>query len=260
MRGKILSAGVISADDGNRYKFEEQAIQNLENREINNLVNADVDFVINDGKADEIFILNTPKQTVTLTDKIGSDDVQGVKTKMFIGLGLRLGAVIPYIGFILSIASFVFQFMGLGSAKKLSNSTTLLKNFTISYIVGFIASIVTTVGLAGIGISSMMSQNCRYSPMFAGGKYCESSGLSGGVVFIIILVIALAIASILFMHKYFKELSVLTEQSSFMTVFWLYTIGTITAIVLIGAIFLIIGIILEFVAWSKVEKINPNKK
>ncbi len=255
MRGKILGAGVISADDGNRYKFEEKAIQNLENQEIDKLVNADVDFVINDGKADEIFILNTPKQSTTLTEKIGNDDVQGVKTKMFIGLGLRLGAAIPYIGLLLSIASFVFQFLGLSSAKKLSNSQTIVKNFTISYIVGFVASIVTTIGLAGVGISAMMSQNCSYSASF--GRYCRDSGLSGSVLLLlVVVVIVCAVASIIFMHKYFKELSVITEQSSFMTVFWLYAIGTATAIIFIGVIFFIIGIILEFVAWSKVDKIK----
>ncbi|WP_096014201.1 hypothetical protein [Campylobacter lanienae] len=56
MKGKILGAGAISGEDGNRYYYDEDAIKNLnENSKIEGL---EVDFDIKDGKAVEIYIIS----------------------------------------------------------------------------------------------------------------------------------------------------------------------------------------------------------
>ncbi|WP_096019931.1 hypothetical protein [Campylobacter lanienae] len=56
MKGKILGAGAISGEDGNRYYYDEDAIKNLnENSKIEGL---EVDFDIKDGKAVEIYIVS----------------------------------------------------------------------------------------------------------------------------------------------------------------------------------------------------------
>ncbi len=255
MKGTILTTGIISGEDGNRYNFVADNVQNLDGKEIQDIVNAEVDFVIKDEKAVEIFITNTQKQNTTLTNKVISNDVSAVKTKMFIGLGLRLGTVIPAIGVILTLAGLVFQFIAVSSANKLASSKTLLKNFTISFIIAFISGIVSTFGITGVLMASLFGSSRSFN---AYGGYSQPSIDWGMIIFLALIVIALAIVSIIFMKKYYAELSIITEQQSFTTVFYLYAIGMLTTVILIGGILIFIAFILELMAWSNVEKINKS--
>lgn len=44
MKGKILSVGLISGEDGNRYTFKANDVSNLEGRSMENLTGCEVDF------------------------------------------------------------------------------------------------------------------------------------------------------------------------------------------------------------------------
>lgn len=57
MRGKVLGIGLISGDDGNRYSFEPSDISNLGKRTLEGLTGCEVDFQVNEGKANNIFIV-----------------------------------------------------------------------------------------------------------------------------------------------------------------------------------------------------------
>ena len=54
MKGKILGAGAISGDDGNRYYYDESELKNL--KENQKLDGAEVDFEVKDGKAVGVYI------------------------------------------------------------------------------------------------------------------------------------------------------------------------------------------------------------
>lgn len=58
MKGRILGAGAISGDDGNRYYYDEGELKNV--KEGQNIDGLEVDFDLVNGKAVQIFIINKP--------------------------------------------------------------------------------------------------------------------------------------------------------------------------------------------------------
>lgn len=57
MKGRILGAGAISGDDGQRYYYDESELKNVQ--EGQRLENAIVDFDIKDGKAVGVYIIKS---------------------------------------------------------------------------------------------------------------------------------------------------------------------------------------------------------
>ena len=73
MKGNILSYGVISGQDGNRYTFDALDIKNLGNKNPMKLDGSEVDFEIEDKKAINIYITKSAGVSLeSLGDKIGN--------------------------------------------------------------------------------------------------------------------------------------------------------------------------------------------
>lgn len=88
MRGKILGAGIIRAEDGKRYTFELADIQNLANRE--DLEGLEIDFEPQDSKALDIFIL---KQAKSAHDEPQAQVPQSFCEEVNIGASLKKHSV-----------------------------------------------------------------------------------------------------------------------------------------------------------------------
>lgn len=141
MRGKILGIGIISGDDGNRYKFGIEEIQNLEGRSSEMLVGCEVDFNIAEDKAKEIFITKGSLGFNNLASNFTSNSINGIKLKAYISIGCMFFAFIPFIGVILAITCCVLEILIMFALKAASRSKTLLKNIILSFAMGVMGGI-----------------------------------------------------------------------------------------------------------------------
>ncbi len=177
---------------------------------------------------------------------IANGDVSDVKNNMQIGIiSYFVLSILPIIGFVFLITGWILQFFAIYLASKWAESKTLLKNFIISSITYYALMAYSFYGDINIWVVSV-----------------------------------LASILIVFMYKYYKELGVVTEQSSFIKVFYLRVITSVLNVIVFSTLSFIsistvmsmslfililiytpmyIGLTLELIIWNKVEKINkPN--
>ncbi len=232
MKGKILDTGIIAGNDNNRYSFTKEDIKNLDTSNLENLIDLEVDFIIKEDKAIEIYIENSISNPFKI---ISSDNIKSIRMKYFIGMGANMLTPIPFIGWILALIGTVLKLLAIISLQKISNSKNLLKNFIIASTISLISSIVMIIS----GISGLMSNQ-------------GTSDLS----YIIVIGVILNITAIIFWYKYYTELKSITGENLFKIAFYFYAIGFLTLIFGLGFIFLIIANILEFMAWYRIKDIK----
>lgn len=246
MQGKILGAGTISAEDGNRYKFEETDIQNLDDITIEQITGLSVDFIIEDSKAKEVFILNNEpvsKATTTTTSNIVvSDELKDIKTKVFIGMGLRIFGFIPMIGWLLRIAGFIVHLLAIMSLQNMTKSTTLVKNFAIGLGISLVTMFINLFFMSGVLMDSMYRIINGYQPRL------------DNIAFPLIVIFILGMVSLLFWHPYYKELEAISGRKTFMYVFYCMAVGALIPIV--GGFFMIIALFLEIYAWVEMKEVQ----
>ena len=76
MKGTVLAHGVISAQDGHRYNFTQEDIKSQGEIKIGD----EVDFVANDGRANEIYVIN----------KILNSKISNIRTLALVGVCLSI--------------------------------------------------------------------------------------------------------------------------------------------------------------------------
>lgn len=238
MKGKILTDGVISGDDGNRYTYESNELKN------NSSVSAgsEVDFQIKGGKAVDIYVT---KQAFSVDKAFLSKDLQGIKFKVFVMFGCYLLAVIPFIGVIFGLAGIVLYVLVVLALKEASQSTSLLKNWILSMMVVFFGAIIITISGGGIILS--FSSN--------------SSGLNGlgiGAIAGLLLGFLIVASSFYYAYLYYKELAHITNEPFFMYYFWCYSIGALTTLIYIGLLLLLVAAVLWIIAWIRVKELRKS--
>lgn len=144
MNGKILGNGAISGNDGKRYHFEPSDIKNLDGRDISQLSGQEVDFVAQDGKASEIFIIQSAGlniNTQNIRQIFSSNNLTTVKTLVFISIALNiLGNFSLHAQIHLGFFHFlIITSLGVGIyadylIKNIANSNTILINSIIAAI------------------------------------------------------------------------------------------------------------------------------
>ena len=224
MTGKILGNGFISGSDGNRYHFTSNEIVNLEGRDIDKLSGAEVDFIVKDGNASEIFItkgagLNIDTQNIqqnlsAIGSKLASSDLMGVKIKVFIAIGLLFIAYFleNKASIALGIISGVFLIWASFIIKNLSNSKSIFLNTILIYVFAVLTFYALRYSLEEL---SMAVWSGKYTKMYI---YLALSGLFFGLFFESI-------------RRYCSELSILTSQ-------WLFKISSYIAAVLALLVFI----------------------
>ncbi|KAA6225148.1 MULTISPECIES: hypothetical protein [unclassified Campylobacter] len=100
IRGIILDSLTISGDDGNRYSFVLDKVQNLNGQSANSLINSQVDFEASGDIAKNIFVLNSTNS---------SGNLSSIKMMGYIYLFCYLLYMISFAGwFFLAIALVFF--------------------------------------------------------------------------------------------------------------------------------------------------------
>ncbi|MCH5322274.1 MAG: hypothetical protein J1E31_01660 [Helicobacter sp.] len=233
MKGKILGSGLISGEDGNRYSFSLEDIQNLGSKDENALVNCEVDFEVQESNAKSIFITKSNFSVSSVTEAFGKDDLNSVKIKAYIYVAGSLLGFIPILGQILAIAGIICLFMAIMSIARISG-ISLMKNLILTFVFYFIGGAIVGFGiLAGASVND------------------GSVGIAVSVVGFIFL-----IAGLVFNYLYYKGLTQATNEKFFFYTFICRVIGICTLwTIVVGGIFLFIGQILELIAWVKFKEI-----
>lgn len=175
-----------------------------------------------------------------------NQDLGKIKLKAYIALVLSVCAVIPFVGKIFSIASYIVMFFAIKGVSGHSQSPTLLKHFTL-FLVFMVASVV--IG----SISTLFTGVAVFSVI--GGM----GGVGIGYYAVKILGFAVALGGILYGFRYYKEMSKLTDINLFFIAYIFVLIDTVLTALWLGAIswvFLVISFIVELLAWIKLEHIN----
>ena len=246
MKGKILGAGAISAEDGGRYYYDEGEIKNLKSGQ--KLEGCEVDFDIKDGKAIDIYIIKQAFNVNDATKNLLSTDLQSIKLKAFIMMGCCVLMIIPILGIIFGLAALVLYVLVVLGLHKASQSTTLLKNWILSMAVYFLGAIIIFAS-AGSGILSIGALM---------GGYSAFSGLGIMAIFGATLGFLVALSSWYFSYLYYKEVAYITNEPFFMYYFWCALAGTITLVIFIGGIVLLVAFVLWIIAWVKAQELRQS--
>ncbi len=246
MKGKILGAGAISAEDGGRYYYDEGAIKNLKDGQ--RLEGCEVDFDIKDGKAIDIYVTKGTFNVNDATQNLLSTDLQSIKIKAFIALGCCVLMIIPILGVIFGLAALVLYILVVLGLHKASQSTSLLKNWLLSMAVYFLGAIIifVSVGSGLLSVGALM------------GGYNYFSGLGMMSILGALLGFIVTLSSWYFSYLYYKEVAYITNEPFFMYYFWCALAGTITLFIFIGGIILIAAAVLWILAWVKAQEIRQS--
>ena len=225
MKGTVLAHEVISAQDGHRYNFTQEDVKSQDKVQIGD----EVDFVANDGRANEIYVIS----------KILNNKISNIRTLALVGVCLPILSFIPYVGFVFSIAGFICLLIAILKLANLVNSPTLKRNYilcAISSVVGVVLTLVSTF----LGISSSIQATN-----------------SDGFTFSPTVIILLALGAIIFIYSLYtmflayKELSQISGDKFFLYHAILFIIGIATMIVLVNYALLIVATILHIIAWYR---------
>ncbi|MCI2235909.1 MULTISPECIES: hypothetical protein [Helicobacter] len=247
MRGVILGSGIISGDDGKRYQFHLQDIQNLEGRSEQSLEKCEVDFEIDESgekaSAKAIFITKSSANVVdSITNSLNDNSISSIKLKAYIGIIFSALAFIPFLGWFFAIAGVVVYIFALIGISRESGCKSIIFNFIISAVLSFISTIIISFSTVSAVVGALSNAD---SGIFAG------IGFAGIIGFII------AISALYFSYKYYSLLSEATNERLFFYAFIISVIATLTIFIpLLGILLTIISYIVQIVAWVKFKEIR----
>ena len=223
MKGTVLAHGVISAQDGHRYSFTQEDVKSQDKIKIGD----EVDFVANNLKANEIYVIS----------KILNTEISSIRTLALVGACL---SIFGFIGGVLYIPGFICLLIAILKLANLVNSHTLKRNYILSAISSVIGVVLILIG-AFLGISSSI------------GATNSNGGFTFSPIVIILLVLGVII-SIYSLYKIFltyKELSQISGDKFFLYYAIFFIIGIATMMVLVGYVLLIVAGILHIIAWYR---------
>lgn len=234
MKGTVLAYGVISAQDGHRYSFTQEDIKSQGEIKIGD----EVDFVANNLKANEIYVIS----------KILNTEISSIRTLALIGACLPILSFIPYVGFLFSIPGFIFLLIAILQLAKVVNSPTLKRNYIFCVVCGLIGFVLIAVGVVFGTIASIVATN--------GDMANSSFKFSPTVIILLALGVIISIYSLCKIFLTYKELSQISGDKFFLYHAILFIIGIATMIVLVGYVLLIVATILHIIAWYRFRLVN----
>ena len=153
-------------------------------------------------------------------------NLKSIKTKAIIALVLSVLALMPLVGVVFTIASYAVMFFAVRGVKELSQSTTLLRNFSI-----FVGLMVAAVILEKISSGTLLS----------------------------ILKFVVVVAGVVYGFFYYKEMSRLSDINLFFIAYIFVLIDSALSAFWLGWIawvFALLAFLFELIAWIKLEHIN----
>ena len=251
IKGKVLGNGYISGDDGERYNYHPNEIQNLQGRDPQALSGVSVDFEAStdeNGKkvAKAIFITMGATPTFDFTN-INSNDIMGVRLKMLISMLLYLFTFIPFAGILFLIIAVILEFISISRLNQLVGSQTLFRNWIISMLISiFVGGTVAIIAFFDIAIRiiRIMSESI------------------GGASVLIVFGIAVGIFWFKYTYNYYNELSKLSGKRLFFYAFCTKVAAVLLCLTYVGFIVGVplyyISIILIIAAWWQFREIHTS--
>ncbi len=212
------------------------------------------------------FVINTKNYEQSLIEKfialpqtMANNDISAIQTKALFGVGLRFFSIFL---FLLSIdwQKLSFQLEWRNSTGWAGRSLFVTPAVLFFIIAGIALQLLAIKSLQKISHSKSILQNAIiYNVLFIMPLiqiYWWQKW-----IFLTFVSYIVPIAFVFYAYKYYQKLSAITEQTCFMAVFGVYAISEVLCqaeIFIFWGIFFIniIALILEFIAWSKVNNIN----
>ena len=222
MKGTVLAHEVISAQDGHRYSFTQEDVKSQDKIKIGD----EVDFVANNLKANEIYVIS----------KILNTEISSIRTLALVGACL---SIFGFIGGVLYIPGFICLLIAILKLANLVNSHALKRNYILSAISSVIGVVLILIG-AFLGMSSSIGATSNNGFTF-----------SPTVIILLTLGVIIFIYSLYIMFLAYKELSQISGDKFFLYHAILFIIGIATMMVLVGYVLLIVAGILHIIAWYR---------
>ena len=222
MKGIVLAHEVISAQDGHRYSFTQEDVKSQDKIQIGD----EVDFVANNLKANEIYVIS----------KILNTEISSIRTLALVGACL---SIFGFIGGVLYIPGFICLLIAILKLANLVNSHALKRNYILSAISSVIGVVLILIG-AFLGMSSSIGATSNNGFTF-----------SPTVIILLTLGVIIFIYSLYIMFLAYKELSQISGDKFFLYHAILFIIGIATMMVLVGYVLLIVATILHIIAWYR---------
>ena len=222
MKGIVLAHEVISAQDGHRYSFTQEDVKSQDKIQIGD----EVDFVANNLKANEIYVIS----------KILNTEISSIRTLALVGACL---SIFGFIGGVLYIPGFICLLIAILKLANLVNSHALKRNYILSAISSVIGVVLILIG-AFLGMSSSIGATSNNGFTF-----------SPTVIILLTLGVIIFIYSLYIMFLAYKELSQISGDKFFLYHAILFIIGIATMMVLVGYVLLIVAGILHIIAWYR---------
>ena len=222
MKGTVLAHEVISAQDGHRYSFTQEDVKSQDKIKIGD----EVDFVANNLKANEIYVIS----------KILNTEISSIRTLALVGACL---SIFGFIGGVLYIPGFICLLIAILKLANLVNSHALKRNYILSAISSVIGVVLILIG-AFLGMSSSIGATSNNGFTF-----------SPTVIILLTLGVIIFIYSLYIMFLAYKELSQISGDKFFLYHAILFIIGIATMMVLVGYVLLIVATILHIIAWYR---------
>lgn len=186
------------------------------------------------------------------------------EAKIFGGIGailMLVGGFIPYGGPAVSIIGLILVFIAVKYISDVTKDNEIFHNYLIHFIVSILAVvavfviIVVTIGAVG-GLSLFATLQSAEITNFA--SFWEYfAGLIGGCIIALIVGWILLIIGAIYLRRSYTSIAKHTKVHLFKTTGFVYFIGAITAIVLIGFLILLVARLLEIVSFFTLPEQLP---
>lgn len=233
MKGKILTSGVISAEDGKRYNYADEDFKDEKNPKKGD----EVDFIIENEKAKEIYIL---KQQLSLASLNADTDMGKIRIMAMVALVLfAIGSFKPLYPISLFGAGLIIY--SIYKLNGIVKSETLYSNYLTSTILSILGSLIAYFTLRSSMEHIIFSIFSGYSPHIPAG---------------VVIGLGMALSGLFWKYKAYEELSKISENKFFLYSFFCFIGGILTYPFKFGIVILLGAYIVEFIAWFQFEDVK----
>lgn len=155
-------------------------------------------------------------------------------------------SIIPYLGFLFALASWILFFILLYDLKIYGGAKNLFKNLFIAAGVGFFGILISTSSLFVI-----LEPRISYSRIYFDGD----NTFLAITVFLILYIPTLALI-FPFLKAFYYEIARVTKQKYFIYAFDTHYLGLLTLIIGIGLVFLLASLIFWILAWVEFKEFD----
>ncbi len=158
--------------------------------------------------------------------------------------------IIPYLGFLFALASWILFFILLYDLKIYGGAKNLFKNLFIAAGIGFFGIFIST--------SSLFVILKPRIDFFGDFYFNQDSIFSAITTFSVLFIITLALI-FPFLKAFYYEIARVTKQKYFIYAFNTHYLGLLTLIIGIGLVFLLASLVFWILAWVEFKKFDKQE-